>query len=163
MNIFTVPYGSKGFYVKPDTSLNKDSNDYFCPDSVTELAAAVFIYARAAKAGKSVAAKFAPRYYNIVGKGVHFTAPQMICDEAPETWWAAHSLDNSTFLTDGESTAPETDPAIIDKINAAFETISKHVSFRTGDYIAIEIEPSTIVANGNSSYKIEDKEINIIW
>ena len=56
MNIFTVPYGSKGFYVKPDTSLNKDSNDYFCPDSINELAAAVFIYAKATKAGNSVSA-----------------------------------------------------------------------------------------------------------
>ncbi len=163
MNIFTIPYGSKGFYCRPDTSLNKDSNDYFCPDSITELAAAVFIYARAAKAGKSVAAKFAPRYYNIVGKGVHFTAPQMINNDSPETWWTAHSLDNSTFLTGEEFDASETDPTIIEKINAAFETVSQHVSFRTGDYIAIEIGPSTIMANGNSTYKIEDKEINIIW
>ena len=163
MNIFTIPYGSKSFYCRPDTSLNKDSNDYFCPDSLTALAAAVFIYARAAKAGKSVAAKFAPRYYNIVGKGVHFSAPQMICNDAPETWWTAHSLDNSTFLLDNESEPSTVEPAIIEKINAAFETVSQHVSFRTGDYIAIEIGPSTIVENGNSTYKIENKEINIIW
>jgi hypothetical protein len=162
LNIFTIPYGSKGFYCRPDTSLNKDSNDYFCPDSLTELAAAVFIYARASKAGKSVAAKFAPRYYNIVGKGVHFTAPQMICNDSPETWWTAHSLDNSTFLLDSEDNASAVTPETIEQINAAFETVSKYVSFRTGDYIAIEIGPSTIVANGNN-FKFEDKEINIIW
>lgn len=162
MNIFTIPYGSKGFYCRPDTSLNKDSNDYFCPDSITELAASVFIYARAAKAGKSVAAKFAPRYYNTVGKGVHFSAPQMICNGSPESWWTANSLDNSTFLFEGEADASAIAPDIIEKINAAFETVSKHVSFRTGDYIAIEIEPSTIIANG-SNCKFEDKEINIIW
>ena len=163
MNIFTIPCGSKGFYCRPDTSLNKDSNDYFCPDSITELAAAAFIYARASKAGKSVAAKFAPRYYNIIGKGVHFTAPQIISNDAPEAWWIAHSLDNSTFLLDNESDASSTDPAIIEKINAAFETISKHISFRTGDYIAIEIEPSAIITNSNNTYRIGDKEINIIW
>ena len=163
MNIFTIPYGSKGFYCRPDTSLNKDSNDYFCPDQVTELAAAVFIYARASKAGKSVAAKFASRYYTVVGKGVHFSAPQMICNDVPESWWCAHSLDNSTFLLDNEADASTIAPEIIEKINAAFETVSRHISFRTGDYIAIEIEPSTIVANSNSTYKTEDKEINIIW
>ena len=163
MNIFTIPYGSKNFYCRPDTSLNKDSNDYFCPDSITELAAAVFVYARAAKAGKSVAAKFAPRYYNIVGKGVHFTAPQMIFNDAPESWWTAHSLDNSTFLLGDESDASTIDTAIIEQINTAFETVSKHISFRTGDYIAIEIGPSTIVENSNNTFKIEDKEINIIW
>jgi hypothetical protein len=162
LNIFTIPYSSKGFYARPDTSLNRDSNDYFCPDSLTELAAAVFIYARASKAGKSVAAKFAPRYYNIVGKGVHFTAPQMICNDSPETWWISRSLDNSTFLLDSEDNASAVAPEIIELINAAFETVAKYVSFRTGDYIAIEIGPSTIVANGNN-FKYEDKEINIIW
>ena len=162
MNIFTIPYSSKGFYARPDTSLNRDSNDYFCPDSLTELAAAVFIYARASKAGKSVAAKFAPRYYNIVGKGVHFTAPQMICNDLPETWWISRSLDNSTFLLDSEDNASAVAPETIEQINAAFETVSSHISFRTGDYIAIEIGPSTIVANGNN-FKFEDKEINIIW
>ena len=50
MNIITVPYGSENFYCRPDTSLNRDSNDYFCPDGVTELAASVFIYAKAIKA-----------------------------------------------------------------------------------------------------------------
>ncbi len=163
MNIFTVPYGSKGFYVKPDTSLNKDSNDYFCPDSITELAATVFIYARAIKAGKSVSAKFAQRYYTHIGKGVHFHIPQLINPASPESWWIAHSLDNTTFLTDNPQEAsliPDKYKALID---AAFETASRYVSFRTGDYIAVEIEPSETIKAGTDVYTCNDKSINIIW
>ncbi len=163
MNIITVPYGSKGFYVRPDTSLNRDSNDYFCPEEITELAAAVFVYAKAVKAGKSVSAKFAPRYYTSVGTGIHFSAPQMAENNGPECWWIANSLDNSTFLVGDETEAANFPADIIEKINAAFETASKYVSFRTGDYIAVEIGAPAKIAAPEGSFKYKDKEIRIIW
>ena len=99
--MMTIPYSSGSFYVRPDTSLNRDSNDYFCPEEVTELAAAVFIYAKAIKAGKCVSAKFAGRYYNSIGKGVQLVANNLIGDD-PCNWWMAHSLDNTTFITSAE-------------------------------------------------------------
>lgn len=163
MNIFTVPYGSKSFYTRPDTSLNKDSNDYFCPDGITQLAAAVFVYARAAKAGKSVASKFAPRYYNVIGTGIHLSAPELIEDGNPASWWLANSLDNSTFLLSDEKNAEEADVQIIEKINAAFEAASKFVSFRTGDYIAVEIQAPVNIENTCKSFNWGEKSINIIW
>ncbi len=161
MNIFTIPYGSKGFYARPDTSLNRDSNDYFCPDSVTELAAAVFIFAKAAKAGKCVASKFAGRYYTVVGRGVHLIAPELM-DGTPEGWWLANSLDSTTFITE-ESNAADAAPEEIQAINNAFERISGQVSFRTGDIIAIEIGERTVIPQGTPSYKAGEKEINFIW
>jgi len=163
MNIFTVPYGSKYFYTRPDTSINKDSNDYFCPEGITELAATVFVYARAIKAGKSVASKFAPRYYNIIGTGIHLSAPQLIQDNTPEAWWLAHSLDNSTFLFSDEKDASETEEQIKEKINAAFEAASKYISFRTGDYIAIELEAPVLINNTVDKFICNGKQINIIW
>lgn len=163
MNIITVPYGSKGFYSRPDTSLNRDSNDYFCPDGITALAAAVFIYARATKAGKSVAAKFAQRYYTAIGTGIHLSAPGLVCGFSPESWWLAHSLDNSTFLMNDEQGVDNLPEETIQKINAAFEAASRLVSFRTGDYIAVEItEPQPITA-GTGRFSYNGKEINIIW
>lgn len=162
MNIISIPYSSGSFYVRPDTSLNRDSNDYFCPEEITELAAAVFIYAKAIKAGKCVSAKFAGRYYNTIGKGVQLVANNLIGDDAC-SWWLAHSLDNTTFLTSAEQPSGEVPTEYVEKINAAFEQASKYVSFRTGDYIAIEIEPRKIIAKGTPSYKEGEKEINIIW
>lgn len=163
MNIFTIPYSGKGFYVRPDTSLNKDSNDYFCPDTVTELAAAVFIYARAIKAGKSVSSKFAPRYYNVIGTGIHLSAPGLVEEGNPASWWLANSLDNSTFISAEEKNASEVDAQTIEKINAAFEAASKFVSFRTGDYIAVEIEAPVKIDNTCNSFNWGEKSINIIW
>ena len=162
MNIITVPYGSENFYCRPDTSLNRDSNDYFCPDKVTELAASVFIYAKAIKAGKCVSAKFTERYYTTIGKGVQFAANNLIGTD-PCTWWTAHSLDNSTFITEAEKGISEVPQEYIEKINAAFEKISQLVSFRTGDYIAVAIEPSAIIKKETPTFKAGDKEINIIW
>ena len=163
MNIFTVPYGSKYFYTRPDTSINKDSNDYFCPEGVTELAATVFVYARAIKAGKSVASKFAPRYYKTIGTGVHLSATELIDHNTPESWWVANSLDNTTFLFDDEKDAAEAEGHIKEQINAAFETASKHISFRTGDYIAIELEAPVVIKNSTEKYICNGKQINIIW
>lgn len=163
MNIITVPYGSKGFYVRPDTSLNRDSNDYFCPEGITELAAAVFIYAKAIKAGKSVSSKFAPRYYTAIGTGIHLAAPQLASDNRPESWWTAHSLDNSTFLTGDETNASEMPAEMVEKINAAFEAASKLVSFRTGDYIAVEIAEPVPITAPKESFCHNGKEIRIIW
>ena len=163
MNIFTVPYGSKGFYVKPDTSLNKDSNDYFCPDSINELAAAVFIYARATKAGKSVSAKFAQRYYTHVGKGVHYHVPQYIEAASPQSSWLSHSLDNTTFLTEEPQELSLTPDEYKTLIDQAFEAASKHISFRTGDYIAVEITPAEKINAGTEKYTCNNKTINLIW
>ena len=161
MNIITVPYGSKGFYARPDTSLNRDSNDYFCPEEATELAAAVFIYAKASKAGKCVASKFAGRYYCVVGKGIHLSAPSLN-DGTPEGWWAANSLDSSTFITE-EMPAENASAEEIEQLDSAFESVSKYVSFRTGDYIAVEIGPSVIIKKGESSFTCNNTTINIIW
>lgn len=163
MNIITVPYGSKGFYARPDTSLNRDSNDYFCPDGATELAAAVFVYARASKAGKSVAAKFAPRYYSTIGTGIHFSSPTLAREGSPESWWLSQSLDNSTFLCGDEASAENFPAELKEKINAAFEAASKYVSFRTGDYIAVEIREPQIIEAGTGSFSSNGKQINIIW
>lgn len=162
MNIFTVPYSSRHFYCRPDTSLNRDSNDYFCPDGVNRLAAAVFIYVRTSKAGKSVSSKFAGRYYATAGTGVQFYAPELEVAGSPESWWISRSLDNSTFLLGDERPAEELPEEIKEKINAAFETISRHVSFRTGDYIAVEIEPPVTVSETEDSFTINGKILNII-
>ncbi len=162
MNIITVPYGSEDFYSRPDTSLNRDSNDYFCPEQVTELAASVFIYAKAIKAGKCVSAKFAGRYYSVIGKGIQLIANNLI-GNTQCSWWTAHSLDNSTFITEAEKEASTVPQEYIEKINAAFEKISQLVSFRTGDYIAVGIEPSAIIEKGTPTFRYGEKEINIIW
>ena len=163
MNIITVPYNSKGYFVRPDTSLNKDSNDYFCPDNITELAVASFIFVRASKAGKSVSAKFASRYYTTYGTGFRLWAPGMIDSSAPESWWMANSLDNSTFITEEGLPADQIPQEMAKKIDAAIEAASSLVSFRTGDYIAVDLQDCGTLASPAAQFTCNGKTINIIW
>ena len=99
MNIITVPYNSDFYYIRPDISLNRDGNDYFCPDSITEIAVAPFIYIRMDKAGKAISAKFAHRYCSQIGYGLNLTAQSLIKKEYPMSFCTANSLDNSTYIT----------------------------------------------------------------
>lgn len=162
MNIFTIPYGSNSFYVRPDTSLNRESSEYYCPSNIKELVVSKFIYAKALKAGKCIAPKFAERYYNKIGSGIQLIAPELIDSNSPETWWLAHSLDSSTFTVEQETDATEYTSSEIEQINNAFARVSKHISVRTGDYIAIEISREKITSPC-PSVCLEGKEIKIIW
>ncbi len=99
MNILTISHNSDFYYIRPDISLNRDSNDYFCPDGITEITVAPFIYIRMDKAGKAVSRKFAPRYYSTVGYGVNLTAASLIDSSVPQSFLTANSLDNTTYVS----------------------------------------------------------------
>ena len=114
------------------------------------------------KAGKCIAPKFAERYYNKIGNGIQLIAPELIDSNSPETWWLAHSLDSSTFTVEQETDAAEYTSSEIEQINNAFARVSKHISVRTGDYIAIEISREKITSPC-PSVCLEGKEIKIIW
>lgn len=111
MNIITKPYGSKLHYIKPDISYNKDWNDYFCPESITELAAVPFLYTRIERAGKAIASKFAERYYTGIGYGIQLVATSLLQSNHPENWHLAHSLDNTVYFSPLQ--AKEESPKII--------------------------------------------------
>lgn len=180
MNIITTTYNSNFFYVRPDISLNRDSNDYFCPDDITDITVAPFIYIRMDKAGKSVQAKFASRYYSSIGYGLNITAQSLIDEKYPQSFLMANSLDNSTIVSqlstsdkldsasvlqerlkidgmkaeavymDRECT-PEKSLSFLEELfNKKIEIISRLTSFKTGDYIAIEIAEHTPVKIGNT-------------
>lgn len=180
MNIITTTYNSNFFYVRPDISLNRDSNDYFCPDEITEITVAPFIFIRMDKAGKSVQSKFASRYYSSIGYGLNLTAKSLIEEKYPQSFLMANSLDNSTVVSelyavdkfncaiilqeplkiDGKATeilymdrecAPEKFLTLLEELfNKKTEVISRLTSFKTGDYIAIEIAEHTPVKIGET-------------
>ncbi len=158
MNILTVSHNSDFYYIRPDISLNRDSNDYFCPDGITEITVAPFIYIRMDKAGKAVSRKFAPRYYSTVGYGVNLTAASLINCEVPQSFLTANSLDNTTYVSATYS-FEEFPFEILDNLsgekikeifNEQIEKITRLTSVRTGDYIAIELAPHTPITVGKS-------------
>ena len=54
---------------RPDTTLNHNNSDYYCPEGVTALKAQPCIYTHIDKAGKCVAERFAHRYFKNIAFG----------------------------------------------------------------------------------------------
>lgn len=183
MNILTIPYGSNLHYIRPDISCNKDWNDYFCPDYIEEIVAVPFIYIRIEKAGKAISSKFAQRYYQTIGYGIHLIATSLIRPDNPASWWLANSLDNTTYfsplvpvgqtqtiidtLSPREQECPqgETIRQTIEQIDFSIEKVSGYSSLRTGDLIALELpyantyltkpgQPGLQIALGEIHFKI---------
>lgn len=170
MNIITISYNSNFYYIRPDTSLNRDSNDYFCPDHITEITVVPFIYIRFDKAGKSISTKFASRYYTQMGYGLNLAAQSLIDPSEPFSFSTANSLDNTTYIStlykpglfpaavfSTESSLPfdiprllNEDstiniPATLDAFHLKLEQVSRLCSVKTGDLLVMELcSPKTL-------------------
>ncbi len=129
MNIVTVTYNSNFHYIRPDISLNRDGNDYFCPDGITDFTVAPFVFIRIDKAGKSVGAKFAQRYYSRIGYGLNLTAKSLIDNTVPQSFFTANSLDNSTYVS--ELFLPEEFP--FNKINESLKQFVKQLQEKSNN------------------------------
>ncbi len=168
MNILTISYNSDFHYIRPDISLNKDSNDYFCPDGITEITVAPFMYIRIERAGKAISCKFAQRYYSAVGYGVNLTAASLIKSEIPQSFQTANSLDNTTYVSRLHSFEEFptdlfenlSEERIKELFNIEIEKITRLTSVRTGDYIAIELAPHSPLPAGEP-FKLGEIEFTI--
>lgn len=161
MNIFTKPYNGEFFYCRPDTSIKRDSNDYFCLDQITKLTVFSLIYIKMDKPGKAIKSRFAKRYYSTGGYGVHIIPTQLLDKNHPFSYWVAGSIDSSTLISKPNSIEIFS-PAEIEKINNTIEEISKYTSLRIGDYITIEYNPQEI-EKGTTTLMHNNFNINIVW
>lgn len=151
MNIFTFPFGLREFYARPDTSISEESN-FYTPDGIAGLLAIPFIYLKIDRAGKAVASQFAQRHYSHCGYGIHIcgrdesSALSKATEKFSYKQALYNSLDNSTFL----SQAVKAEEFDFNKYAAGLntgnfdnsvETVSRYMSLRTGDIIALELSP----------------------
>ena len=168
MNI--VVLSNKGHvYCRPDTSWERDNEDFYVPDFVDRLNYSPILFARISKPGKSISSTFAHRYYDAVNFGL-FLYPQSLLDIPGEGWACAACLDHSSFLpfplynpiTLGEkenrfvlksiSNASEEclfsccapDKNLIEK---AIEQVSRYCYLRCGDMVAIELQQMSFLCD----------------
>lgn len=99
MNLITVKSNGEFFYMTPDTSLNRDSKDYFCPEFVNELAVVCFYYVRIEKNAKAVAERYAERYVSGFGYGIKLKACNLRGELNPYKEFMASALDNTTYIS----------------------------------------------------------------
>ena len=167
MNIITKTASGK-YIVRPDTTWEKDNEDFFPPDYIESLTFTPALFARICKPGKSVGEKFVSRYYDSVNYGL-LLYPENLIGCNPEDYACASCIDHTSFLSsplfDKESLAENnfrinagdseifyTDKRSVSIIENAIHEASARVYIRTGDLIAIELDsrkPLCTRADGN--------------
>lgn len=145
--------------VRPDTTWEKDNEDFYPPEPVNLLSASPVLFARISKPGRSVGIRFASRYYDAVNFGV------LLYPEEPdgldgELYAQSCCLDHTSFLptplflpvTLGEEdnefelyrnglrffscTGKDATARMIEE---AIAEATKTVYIRTGDIVALEL------------------------
>lgn len=157
MNIIVKTSSSK-YIVRPDTTWERDNEDFFPPEFVDSLSYTPVLFARISKPGRSVSEKFASRYYDGVGYGL-LLYPENMLGPAEEDFACASCLDHTSFLPfptylpivlggddnlfrlfkDG-SLLYETAEGTREMIENAISEASKYIYFRSGDILAIELK-----------------------
>ncbi|MCD8313640.1 MAG: hypothetical protein LUC24_05715 [Bacteroidales bacterium] len=151
MNIIIQDTG-KVVSCRPDTSWERENKDVYTPDFVTGYDWAPVIFVRISKAGKCVGAKFATRYYDAVNYGLllYPVTSEGRLTIMDRTSFLPFPMYNRVILENGDNTY---ELKLGDKllystccgneamIEAALVNVSKYISLRIGDLVAIELQP----------------------
>jgi acylpyruvate hydrolase len=89
------------FFLKPDTALLKDGNDFYYPEFTNELHYECELVIRIDKTGKNIAEKFAHKYYSTFSLGIDFTARdlQEACKQKGLPWEMAKAFEHSAPIS----------------------------------------------------------------
>lgn len=96
MNILVHTYSGRHI-VRPDTTWENDSEDYFAPDYVESLTYSPVVFCRVCKPGRSVGERFVGRYYDSVNFGM-LLYPENLIDGSAEGFAEANCIDHTSFL-----------------------------------------------------------------
>lgn len=87
-------------FMKPDSAIIKNGKHFYVPDFLGRVDYEAEIVVRICKLGKSIPARFAPRYYDAVTVGIDFTARDMqrAFIESGAPWELSKGFDGSAVL-----------------------------------------------------------------
>lgn len=181
MNIIVKTSGGRAV-VRPDTTWEKDNEDFYPPEFVEKVTYSPVIFVRISKPGRSVEQKFASRYYDSVNFGV-LLYPENLIDGSPEGFAGASCLDHTSFLpfplrgleTLGSEGCFEL--AINGKeefsrgsfsmnmIDQAIAEATRMIYIRTGDLLAIELRERCplISRTGNEPDQNGTARVSAVW
>lgn len=165
MNIVVRTYSGK-YIVRPDTTWEKDSEDFFPPEFVNALTLSPVLVARVLKPGRSVGERFAERYYDFVGFGA-LLYPEDMLEGSAEGFACASCLDHTSFIPAPSFSAAQIEgqkvkvvkngsevlfdlegiSGVKEMIAKAIAEATRFIYIRTGDLIAIELAPRGPVAS----------------
>lgn len=158
MNIVVKTY-SGACVVRPDTTWKKNIEDFYPTDDVSRLSYVPVLFTTITKAGRSISAKFANRYYSGFNYGI-LLYPEDFLDGSETGFARACCLNQTTYLPfplynnivlgqdgnefklyKGNRCIYKTSGQTHSIIEQALEDATKHIWVRAGDIVAIELEP----------------------
>lgn len=167
MNIIVQTFNGKTV-TRPDTSWDRKNEDLYTPETVESISFSPVLFARICKPGKSIAERFADRYWDGFGYGVLLYADNFI-DGTPEGFASASCLDHTSFLPSpvylkpvmgnpgntfvlkcGRKKLFEHCEASASTVNKALEQASQYLLVRAGDLLAIELDRRRSVCHKGS-------------
>lgn len=132
-----------------DTTINRQSVDFYVPDSVELLTWAPTFFVRLGKSGKAIAPQFASRYAEALSFGVLlYPDSGEVCDYStlvPMPLYSMHTLlgDGNRFCVklDTEEVYSIAVEEIRDSVGEILAGCSANTAIRIGDYAAQELLP----------------------
>lgn len=129
-------YKADGTYcVRPDTTLERESSEFYVPDGCSEVEVRKCVWTRITKAGKAVGSKFVLRYFDSVGEGY-----LLCCNGSP---W----VDGSSII---KAPTRPLDEKSTELLGTALTEITKRTSVRIGDLLMVEVSDSVTLRRGES-------------
>ncbi|MCE2712230.1 MAG: fumarylacetoacetate hydrolase family protein [Cryomorphaceae bacterium] len=145
------------FFLKPDTALLKDGQDFYYPDFTQDVHYECELVVRIDKVGKNISEKFAHKYYSQIGLGLDFTARdlQQKCKEKGLPWEIGKAFDQSAALgnifldketlpmeslsfelrKNGDLVQSGNSSDMIFNIDRIIAYVSQYITLKTGDLI----------------------------
>jgi 2-keto-4-pentenoate hydratase/2-oxohepta-3-ene-1,7-dioic acid hydratase in catechol pathway len=89
-------------FLKPDTAVLKNNKPFYHPSFSEDIHFEVEVLLKICKEGKSIAEKFAHKYYDEIGLGIDFTARDLQSVQKAKglPWEIAKAFDNSAVVSD---------------------------------------------------------------
>lgn len=162
MNILVYSFKDKCI-ARPDTTINKNNDDFFLADSINDVFYTPIVFARVSNAGKAVGAEFVDRYFDAVGFGLFLypaKGPKPCLAEG--SVWDHSSLlplplynkvtlekeDNRFEIRRNGSVLFSTSMAgIREKLVKAITSCTSCTYARRGDYIAFELQDAQSICS----------------
>lgn len=144
------------FFMKPDTSILKDGNDFYFPDFTKDLHFECELVVKIDKIGKNISEKFAPKYYSKFSLGIDFTARdlQSECKAKGLPWEKAKAFEHSApisniwidksefqdqiefdFFQNEQLKQKGNSKDMLFSIDQIISYVSKYMTLKTGDLI----------------------------
>ncbi|MDP4226759.1 MAG: fumarylacetoacetate hydrolase family protein [Bacteroidota bacterium] len=145
------------FFLKPDTSIIKNNRPFYYPDFSKDIQYETEVVVKINRLGKTIAQKFAHRYYDEIGLGIDFTARdlQRRCKEKGLPWEIAKAFEGSAPISkfvnkdrfsnvqqinfrldlNGETVQSGNTKDMIFSVDRIIEYVSCFFTLRTGDLI----------------------------